>query len=362
MKRDVNAATVFAQELAEAGDDAVAVLGNEMVSIGEDLEADESPLQILMGAALGLESARNAFFKGAVAAARSAFDARRQPPVGGARLLDSASKVVFSARKTDTVAITCRAAYAPLKKLMAGSGYEPAEIREGNKRFGAVHLYFNHVGSTKYGPYKEILVLASAWPEKQGPVVEAKHPDNPFYYVVPMLTNAPYFALRVFIDSPKAEVVDFGRKSLGLDKVRVKAQRFLVKPAHLNVSVTGVVTAKLPFQKNALAAVAADLGDAFGLLPTQPPPPPRKEFAFQVVTHTGPGEPFLTWTWDFKAKTVPAMNPIQRVKGQPFWKLSKKMKDVLGPLNVEPLVSTWTFGLTGDVERVALADTGSSSS
>lgn len=365
-RRDVHASTVFAKEIADVGDDAIEALGKEMVSLADDIKADESPLQLLMAAAVGLEHTRSKFFKGAVAAARSALDARRADPVAFAAAKAAAGPAPsgeFFARDTDTVAITCRADYAGLKKLMEGSGYEPAKIQVGTTTFGVVHVYFNQVGSTKYGDYQETLVLASAWPENTVDPVVAKQPDNPFDYLVPALKGAPYFALKVFIAGPQA-VVDFGRQSLGLDKVKVPKPKFQVNAAKLDIKIPGVVsgTLNLAKSKTVLKVVAEDLRDALDIPQTQPLPPPPTSLAYRVVTHTAKGEPFLTWTWLFKTPNPPVMNAIKKkANGKHFWTFDKKMKAVLGPLNVEPMVSTWTFGLVGSVKDVTVVGAGSSS-
>jgi hypothetical protein len=338
MKNDINASVAFAKDVARAGLDAVKTLGQEVEKLGEDVEKDETPLQLASAAVLGFQRAQANFFKGAVAAAQTALKTRRTgaPP--------PEVSPIFWGEDINTVAISGLVDYAKLKRKMQGSEYLPALIDDGTGQDkGVVHLFFDKVGNTRFEGYNEILFLASANPA-ESPQAPVKLKE-PFDIMYPAFHGAPNFVLRVLIDAGDEartkEVIRFGREVLGLEKEAMGGTTFQVDGEELDVNLTS--PGKLNFNLRFLAKDAK---------PAPSFPPGVKPF-YSVVTKAARQEFYRTWSWVFSAKSPAKCNNIS-AGAFTYPKTKDTIWAELHDLEFDGKLSTWTSGLAGGVENLAV--------
>jgi hypothetical protein len=369
MKSDIDASVTFAREIAKAGTDALAVMGEEVEKVGDDVETDETPLQLASAAVLGIQRAHATFVTGAVAAAQRALGTRRaknagptpralgvagggpglpgssQPSGSGGSTKDFMPGVIFAASETDTVTLSGLVDYSKLRTKMneKESGYIPAKLKSGKGEFGLLHIYFDSVGKTRFGSYAEILVLATAVP-KDDPGETVQLPDKmdampPFAILTPMsYPQAVNFAFPVLIDAQSPEVIPFGREILGLDKQPVHARRFAVHPDFFGVII-----------EDGGGAPLLDYALKFDEGTKVPVPGVGKVLRYSVVTKAPGQTAYRRWTWTFEYGRAPVTNPIDAkvaFKFSPHHDVGRLLRD----LGFKPSVSTWTFGLDGAVE------------
>src|SRR5262249_40156922 len=131
------------------------------------------------------------------------------------------------------------------------------------------------------------------------------------------------------------------RDILGLQKEEMNVTKFTVNARRLVVDTTspGRLGADLTFDdKKAKPA---------------PPFPPGIKPQYGVVTRVPKQEFFRTWSWVFSAESSAKCNEI-KAGDFTYPKTKGSIWEELDTLGFVAMESTWTAGLTGDVENLAV--------